>query len=262
MIGNRMEDKLMKLSQIGLSCGGALAVIALFGVPTSALASLPEFEPKCQASEPANYLTLEDCEKEQNSGNYKKGWEKAYGFTFTTKGGKSKFEQKEGLAAITSEKSTGSGAVSSGKEGSFEELYEGVTAPLSGKCTSLTATTKGTVGVKGSYKIGYLDSAKTKVGIAFMIAETHFECEKLISLVTVRGCAVGTVTPLNTKTKTLEAILTQTKGINAFTTILEADNSTTKSCKLEAEINGGAFVQTGEEETAAITVSGETSILA
>lgn len=252
----------MKLDLAGLVCGGAFALLVLLGAPATALATLPEFEPKCQLSEPANYLTLEDCLKEENGGNYKKGYEKAYGFTFTTSGGKSLLEQKEGIGAISAEKSTGSGSLPSAKEGSFEELYEGVTAPLSGKCTSLTSTTKGTVGTKGSYKIGYLDSAKTKVGIAFIISEVHFECEKVISLVTARGCLVGQATPLNTKTKTLQATLTQTKGINAFTTILEADNSTTKSCKLESEINGGAFKQSGEEETATITMSAETSILA
>ncbi len=165
---------------------------------------------------------------------------------FTSSGGTATFEQKEGLAPVTATSSEGSGEFTNAKEGSFDELFLGSTAPLSGKCTGLTDTTKGSVLVKGKWKIGYLDKAKTKVGIALKPEpEVHFECEKTIALVTVRGTLIGEFIPINVDTVVFELLFKQEKGVNQFTEILNATNTAFEKGILESEINGGAFKQSG-----------------
>jgi hypothetical protein len=165
---------------------------------------------------------------------------------FTSTGGAAKFEQNEGLAAVTCTKSEGQGAVTGEKNGTFDLLFLGCTAPLAGKCTGLTDTVKGSILAKGSFDLRYI--AKTKdVGIIFLLTPVHFECEKLVELVEVRGCVVGLVRPVNTNTKTVTVGLTQKGGRNEFTQVLNATNSGTEECKLESENSGKAFKQSGQE---------------
>jgi hypothetical protein len=216
--------RLMGLALIAVFAMGAIAA-------TAAMAEKPEFSPP-----------------EKN--------------VFSTSGGKAKFEQKEGIAPVSAEKSTGKGEVTNAKEGTFDELFENTTVPLGGKATGLEDKTVGSVLVKGTFKLGYLDAAKTKVGVVFKIIETHFEAEKLITLVSVRGAAIGQITPLNTKTKVFTVELTGAGGVQTFTEILNATNSGFEKFKLESEINGGAFTQSDEVTTVKITTTKEASIVA
>lgn len=157
------------------------------------------------------------------------------------------FEQKEGIAAVTATSSEGTVTLENAKEGKFDELFLGTTAPLSGKCTGLDDEVKGSVLAKGKFKIGYLDAAKTKVGAALKLnPEVHFECEKLITLVTVRGTVICEVTPLNKDTLEFEVLCKQEKGVNQFVQILNATNTAFEAGILESEINGGAFKQSGQ----------------
>jgi hypothetical protein len=213
-----------------------LALVAVFAlsavVAASAMAEKPEFSP-------------------------------AEGNAFTTAGGAAKFEQKEGIAAVTAEKSEGKGEVQNAKEGTFDELYLGTKAPLAGKCTGLNDTVVGSVLAKGKFKIGYLDAAKTKVGVVFKVEPVHFECEKLITLITVEGAAIGVITPLNTKTKTFTATLKiKAAGVNEFTEILNATNTAFETFTLKSEINGAAAKQAAQETTVTITTTKEATIVA
>jgi hypothetical protein len=220
------------MRRIQLTGVALVAVLALGAlVATAAMAEKPEFSPS-----------------EKNA--------------FTTSGGAAKFEQKEGIAAISATKSTGTGEVANAKEGTFSETFEDVTAPLSGKCTGLSDKTVGNVTSSGSFKIGYLDAAKTKVGIALKINAEHFECEKTVTLVTVEGAVVGLLTPTNTKTKTFGIALKQSKGINEFTQILNAGNNGFETFVLKSEINGSELKQSGQETTVTIKTTKEATIVA
>jgi hypothetical protein len=219
-----------RIRLMGLALIAVLALGAL--VATAAMAEKPEFSPS-----------------EKNA--------------FTAAGGKAKFEQKGGLAAVTAEKSTGTGEVTNAKEGTFDELYVNAQAPLSGFCTGLTDTLVGSILAKGAFKLGYLDAAKTKVGVAFKLAAPiHYECEKTILLVTVEGAAIGQITPLNTSTKEFTVVLTQAKGVNTLTKILNATNTAFEEFILKSETNGGAAAQAGQETTITITTTKAASIVA
>lgn len=163
-----------------------------------------------------------------------------------TSGGPMTFEQKEGIAPITATSSEGLVMIESIKEGIFDELYLATIAPLSGKCTGLDDTVHGSVLIKGKFKLGYLDAAKTKVGAAMKLKpEPHIECEKVITLITLRGVVICELTPTNVDTLELLLLCKQEKGVNQFTEILNATNTAFEKGILESEINGGAFKQTG-----------------
>lgn len=170
-------------------------------------------------------------------------------------GGAASFEQKEGVAPVTATSSEGTVTLENAKEGKFDELFLGTTATaLGGKCTGLDDEVKGSVLAKGKFKIGYLDAAKTKVGSALKLSpEVHFECEKLITLVTVRGTVICEVTPINKDTVTFEVLCKQEKGVNQFTEILNATNTAFEKGILESEINGGAFKQSGQNAHTVLT---------
>lgn len=174
--------------------------------------------------------------------------------TILVSGGMAVFEQKEGLAPISATSSEGFLSVETAKEGQFDELFLGLTAPFSGKCTGLEDKTAGSVLAKGKFKLGYLDSAKSKVGVALKLEpEDHFECEKLVTLVTKRGTLICEITPTNTDTTESLVLCKQEKGINQFTQILNATNTAFEKGIVESEINGGVFKQSGESAHVKLT---------
>ncbi len=181
---------------------------------------------------------------------------------FTAAGGEALFEQKEGLAGVKAASSEGSGEVINAKEGSWDELFLKSTAPLSGNCTGLNDTVVGSILAKGKFKIGY-DLTKTIVLVALKLEpEVHFECESLIKLVTVRGAVVCELTPKNTDTKEFLVLCKQTKGVQQFTDILNATNTADETYKLESEINGGVFTQSGQNAHVKLTVTKLAEIVA
>jgi hypothetical protein len=211
-----------RIRLIGLALIAAVALGAL--VATAAMAEKPEFSPA-----------------ENNA--------------FASSGGAAKLVQKGGPAAISMTNSLGFGELKNAKEGMLSEEFEGANAPLSGKCTDLSKAFSGTIRFKGAVKIGYLDSGKTKVGMVWNIGQVHFECEKTITLVTVEGAAIGEITPLNKSTREFLVVLTQTKGVNSFTKILNSTNLAFEEYMLKSETNGGAFAQAGLETTVKITTT-------
>jgi hypothetical protein len=183
--------------------------------------------------------------------------------TFTTSGEKLSFEQKGGIGAITATSSEGSGAVESAKEGKFDELFLKVEGPFTGLCTGLDDTVKGSVLAKGTFKIGYLDAAKTKVGVALKLKpEVHFECQFIVTLITVRGTVICELTPINVDTTQFLILCKQEKGVNQFVEILNATNTAFEKGILESELNGGAFAQSGQSIHAKLTTTKLATIVA
>lgn len=167
---------------------------------------------------------------------------------FTTEGGAARIEQKEGAEdAVTCTKLTGTGEWTNKKEGTFDDLFEGCATVVGGiACIGLNDKTSGSILVKGTFKLGYLDKGQTLVGTANKIAEAHFTCGGLI-LVLLRGCVVGLLEPLNKFVKEFKMVMKQKGGVNEFDEILNATNNGFEACKLEAGINGNAFKEAGLE---------------
>lgn len=166
--------------------------------------------------------------------------------TINATGGTSMLEQKEGIAAATGNSAEATFLFENAKEGKFDLLILEYSVPLGGKCTGLDDEVRGSVLLKGKFKMGYLDAPKTKPGMALKLnPEVHFECEKLISLTTVRGTLICELTPFNVDTLETKLLCKQGKGVNQFVQILNATNTAFENGILESEINGGAFKQSG-----------------
>lgn len=166
--------------------------------------------------------------------------------TISASGGSVVFEQKEGIAPVMATGVEGTFTWENAKEGKFDLLVLEYTAPLAGKCTGLDDEVKGSVLFKGKFKMGYLNPAKTKVGVSLKLnPEVHFECEKVVTLTTVRGTLICELTPTNVDSLTSELLCKQEKGVNQFTEILNATNTAFEKGILESELNGGAFKQSG-----------------
>lgn len=172
---------------------------------------------------------------------------------FSIAGEKATLERKAGIAPIACESSSGEGELVNVKEGTTSITFAGCTASLSGKCTGLSDATAGQITVHTTWKLGYVDTARTKLGIAFKGVEAHVECEKTISLVAFRGGFVGLLTPTGKLTKTMTIELIQSKGVNEFLQVLNSANTSFETFQLEAEINGGAFAQAGLGTTLTLT---------
>jgi hypothetical protein len=182
---------------------------------------------------------------------------------YTAIGENAELEIKGGFTPITVVTSEGKGEITSAKEGTFDELYLGTKAPLTGNCTGLSDLVSSSVLAKGKFKIGYLDSAKTKVGIVLKLEPVHFECAKLITLVIVEGAVIGSITPINTKVRTLTITMKLLGGgVNEWTQILNATNTGFEKFTLKAELNGAPAAQAGVESTVRLTTGFEVAIVA
>jgi hypothetical protein len=225
-----------QLRLVGLAVIAVLALGAFFVANASALA-LPEFSPAT------------------NKGS--------------TEGGKAKFTEKGGIAAVECESSKGTTKITSADEGEFEETYKGCKALLSGKCTGLTNSEKGAITVAGVFHPGWvlLSDGTVSVGIVFLLTNAkeesqpvHFECEKTVVLVTVHGCVPAIVEPINKKSKTLTITLKQKEGAQELTE--DYNNSGEKeSCLLHSEKNSEAEKQAGQENTTKATYETEGELI-
>jgi hypothetical protein len=229
------ESRMQRIKTAGLALLAILALTAITATTASA-----ETKPEFGGKQPASVTSK------------------------NVSGTEAKFFQKEGLATITCKSYTDSGTIITKKQGTFDILFLECTAPLAGKCTGLNDTTKGSILALGTFHLRYIAQTPTKdVGIAFLIKPVHFECEKLVELVEVRGCVVGLITPINIKTKTTIITLHgNQKGQNDFTQILNEGGTVNEPCKLESEFNGGSFRQSDQENTDEQTVTTAEEIIA
>jgi hypothetical protein len=179
-------------------------------------------------------------------------------FTFTS--GKSVLEQKGGLSPIecAKDESAGTNEITTEKKGKFDVLFLECKVALTGEqCTGLNDTTAGSILALGEFHLFYINKETKDVGQALLLQEVHFECAgPFVKLVAVRGCVVGLITPINTKTTKFTLTLAQKGGVNEFTTFEK------ESCKLESSINGGAFTQSGQSTTESILTEKEAEIKA
>jgi hypothetical protein len=184
------------------------------------------------------------------------------GNSSTSAGGKAKFTEKGGIAAVECTSSSGSRTVTGAKGGTFSETFKGCTALLSGKCTGLTNSTAGEITVAGTFALRYIKKESDKTALAFLIEPVHFECEKTVTLISVKGCVAGEITPINTKTKTFSVALKQSGGVETIKEILNEAGTASESCVLKAEKNGEAEKEAGQENTDTITLETEEEVSA
>ena len=180
---------------------------------------------------------------------------------FTDTSGKGKLEMVGGKA-IECEKDTSTGEATSLKLGKFDVLFEKCTAKegiITATCTGLNDKEgSGSILVLGTFHLRYLlPSSELKAAIILLIEHVHFTCEAfgVKKLFLVLGCAAGEITPTNMLTKTLEALLKQSKGINTITEV-DKENSSTEMEKCILMTKEGSEVkevQSGEETHEVIT---------
>lgn len=133
--------------------------------------------------------------------------------------------------------SKGSGQVANAKSGTWKELFEGChPAGLpTVKCTGLlTGETGGDIKAEGTFTIGFELGTLNPVAVLTVSPEVHFEC--LTTLVNVKGCFEGKVSPANTATKNylIEGTATQLEDYTS-------DTGASVACELLASANSAAF---------------------
>ncbi len=88
------------------------------------------------------------------------------------------------------------------------------------------------------------------VAVALMPKTFTFACASGREKFEVKGCALGLITPINTKVKTSESYSThfeQEKGANKEVEYFNEAGTGKVECKLLTSENGGGFLQTGLE---------------
>lgn len=168
---------------------------------------------------------------------------------FTAKSGKATLQQKGGATVTCKTSETTAKAkneVKTEKTGVYDILFLGCET-LGKVCTGLTDTVAGSILSIGTFSISYLSKAAKTVGIKLETGEVHFECGAGAALLTVKGCALGSLEKVNTKTKTLTLNLTQKEGANE----LILDEAKTE-CKLLSQNEAKGFLQSGEGAVEAV----------
>jgi hypothetical protein len=179
--------------------------------------------------------------------------------TFTASSTNPKFEASGGNLIVECKKSEGTGEVSGAKAAKFDELFLECKATIfklnAGECTGLNDTVKGSILAKGSTTLGFRLGTLVPLVALSLSPEVHFECGS--SLVVVRGCLLGTTTLVKSATATLKF---EGSGGTQKDTDYTNDAGGTVSCKLESSVNGGAFAQSNQIQTATLSLSKELEV--
>ena len=162
---------------------------------------------------------------------------------FTSTSGKGSLEQKGATFGIECTKDEGTGTTISAKLGTFDILFLGCTT-LGGlvKCTGLRDTVSGSILLTGTfhYWLGLQGTAKVDV-IVYLPTETHLECGG--TLILLKGCAAGSVSPVGTLTSAITVKLAKaSKGVNEITKVINESGSEIE-CKLESKEGTNGFEQ-------------------
>ena len=218
---SKQPQKGVKVRQAKLVGAAIAALLALSAIAAaSALAALPEFSPATDRG--TSRIT-----------------------------GTAQFTEEGSLFAVKCTSSEGESNITGAKGGNFTEHFKSCsTGGGLIKCTGLPSEPTGTITVSGSFRLVYLSRANKEAGIAFEPSTVHFECGE--NLITVNGCAVGKVTPVNSKTTSFSVALKQRSG-RMEPGSYEAEGGGSVSCTLKSEKNGGAAREGGQENTDSIT---------
>jgi hypothetical protein len=136
----------------------------------------------------------------------------------------------------------------------FKVTFTGCTGLLGVTCTGKGQASGTEVWEGKATYLLMLEGTTLKAGFAFKLSpEVEVECGGVSAK--ERGCMAGIASPLESFTKKITITLTQSKGVNSVTKILEPGATSEESCILETSENGGAYEQTGEETTETLTLT-------
>jgi hypothetical protein len=121
-------------------------------------------------------------------------------------------------------------------------------------CTGLNDTQKSSILVLGTFHLRYQGPPHTTAVIAYLIIPVHFSCVGSLAtvLIEVRGCAAGTIGPINTDIilpSFYQSTLKRVKTANVITTIENEAGTGTEKCALESHEGTGAYKSSAEEIT-------------
>ena len=159
--------------------------------------------------------------------------------------GRGTIETTEGLS-IPCEKATFSETVFK-KLGAFHITFSGCVGPAKEKCESL-GDEAGIILMLGEYHFVFITLSPLVVGLALLLSpEVHVDCLTIIGevLELLKGCLVGSVSPINTSTTAFTAVFEQEKGDNKIQSF-ENNAGEKVACFLLTKKGGGAFILSGD----------------
>ncbi len=179
--------------------------------------------------------------------------------TFTISSGAGTFEtlKKESVKCT---KDKGTGEITGAKTDKSKITFEGCTGPFGVKCNS-TGEAAGNIKIEINSEVVYLNKATKSTGEKLALAsEVEIKCTALATL-KVRGATLCPVTPINTKATVFTITCKQTSGKQEFR---EYENEKGEKVKAitETSKNGGAFEESGLQDTDTLTFAAESEIKA
>jgi hypothetical protein len=218
-----------RLKKMGVVITALLALAALGAtMAASASAALPEFEPGGKAGE-----------------------------KFTSTSGAGTLEEG-GQPAITCTADTDTGEFIGTSKKEILSTIDFTTCSVFGIVGAHSLGDKeGTILVHVTGVLCYLNKTKKEVGVTLALPSAGIHIEVAGKLLLVTGTAIGLVKPVNTRSKTGEIILKQSKGVQEFTKCEGGSEETLKTAE-----NEGTAAQSGEQTTDTETFEKEVEVLA
>lgn len=211
-----------RIKLLGLAFIAILSLTGILAASASAAATLPSILPEPTAG--TNHLLAGFTSKKSEFGN--------------------------GVTKIISAKDEGTLEGTSAKLGAIDILFLETKTSGGEPCLGLTDTAAESVLALGTYHLrDYGPTQTLRVALIVLLAPVHFECEKILFLVT--GCVAGAVTPENVLTKFLTVTLEHgfTKADNAIITVLNEEATASELCQLLAKEGAGPTKLSIEETT-------------
>jgi hypothetical protein len=171
--------------------------------------------------------------------------------TFTSIGKVATFETKAGTK-LECTNSEGKGSMTGPKGGTSEVSYTGCNV-LGLKCNGL-GSKEGAMLLQSTLHLWYGLSKTEGVPPAsvLLLKELHIECPATKTLITIKGCVAGALSPNRKLTKALTATFKQEKGVNDITEVVNESDETIP-CIMLVSINGAAFEQAGAKSSEEVT---------
>jgi hypothetical protein len=121
-------------------------------------------------------------------------------------------------------------------------------------CTGLSDAQKSSILLLGTFHLRYLGNPKTTAVIAYLFIPVHFSCVGSLAteLFELRGCAAGTIGPINTDIilpSFYQSTLKTVKTTNAISVIENEAGTGTERCALESHEGTGAYASAALEMT-------------